>query len=439
MPKFSNQLLQGLINPTYGDSLNKAGMLLGAAPGRAKAVATQKDNLTQVMGSISTAMQAAQNGDIASAQQAQAAASALLPTLSPQNQQVAGQQLKQLNSTLATALPVKRAADKEAEALALLEAQKQAGLKVATTRGEQSAIEALNSGSISGADYLKGIYEAQSKLTTVGDGSRLIRGAGTDKEEILVSPATSPMSPEGKQAYDLGLGVGTPESKAFIKHQTGIKKEPPLSEIGKRVVDSGTPRTDPNFANEVKKMLEPAAWKQYTDVSNTITSATVFKSLEEDEINGNKAQSLLNSAESGNVKSIPLLESSIATLVRSSQRAASEIDRIKRSNDIAGGILDRISTGVVGTLTQDTLDEYGDLIQQVIEAGAAGKAEFVDRKLKAAEASGIPPEVILNLRDSFAVKPRQKPMSEIEVGDMFDGHIYRGGPKAKSSSWELPK
>ena len=65
MPKFSNQLLQGLTNPTYGDKLAQVGMLLGSAPRRAREEEAEQARYKEVASSKMRGVQRAQAGEVA--------------------------------------------------------------------------------------------------------------------------------------------------------------------------------------------------------------------------------------------------------------------------------------------------------------------------------------------------------------------------------------
>ena len=64
MPKFSNQLIQGLTNPTYSDKLAQAGMLLGSAPRRAREEEARKERYQQSQAITNQGMQGAQAGEV---------------------------------------------------------------------------------------------------------------------------------------------------------------------------------------------------------------------------------------------------------------------------------------------------------------------------------------------------------------------------------------
>jgi len=63
MPKFSNQLLQGLTNPTYGDKLAQVGMLLGSAPRRAREKEEEMERRKEVLTVEEQGRAAVEQGD----------------------------------------------------------------------------------------------------------------------------------------------------------------------------------------------------------------------------------------------------------------------------------------------------------------------------------------------------------------------------------------
>ena len=117
MPKFSNQLIQGLTNPAYSDKLAQAGMLLGSAPRRAREEEQQRGVMSQVMGTANSAREAAQNGNVAAAQKGLAelnAALAKAPT--DQARQLIASQISQVNSYMGAAITQQRKAKQSADA-----------------------------------------------------------------------------------------------------------------------------------------------------------------------------------------------------------------------------------------------------------------------------------------------------------------------------------
>jgi len=64
MPKFSNQLIQGLTNPTYSDNLAQAGMLMGSAPRRAREEEDRKKRQGAAQAITTQGMQGAQAGEV---------------------------------------------------------------------------------------------------------------------------------------------------------------------------------------------------------------------------------------------------------------------------------------------------------------------------------------------------------------------------------------
>lgn len=175
MPKFSNQLLQGLTNPTYGDKLNQVGMLVGSAPRRAREAEQQQSNLSSVMAIAAQAKKDAQDGNVAKAQQGQAQLNAALAQAdSPEQQVLIGQQITQLNSFMVPALVAAKERKKAEEALLVDQKRRESLAAQATKLNLTSLAKNIIDGSEDlneAAEFLRG-KEDINLATKMGDSGR---------------------------------------------------------------------------------------------------------------------------------------------------------------------------------------------------------------------------------------------------------------------------
>ena len=215
----------------------------------------------------------------------------------------------------------------------------------------------------------------------------------------------------GEIAEDMGYFKGTPEYTEIVKNL--VKAEAaseivPLSPAGKIAADLGlTPGTPPfqSFIEKQTQTVSPVQFQQLTQLTTAITSDPRYGTALEQNNSAKTATIFLKAATAGNSKAIPQLETSLATFLKSSVRAQAEIAIIRQSNDIAGRFLDNISKGITGTLTDETLGQYGDVIGRVIKASQQDLTDVIQSNITAAVDSGIPSEVGQRAYDIYGVSP----------------------------------
>jgi len=109
MPKFSNQLIQGLLNPSYQGKLANAGMLIGSAPRGAREAEQRQAQLSQIMSTADTSRKAAQNGDVATAQAGLSTLNAAYASAkTKEDKQMISQQISQINSFMGSAIAAQK-------------------------------------------------------------------------------------------------------------------------------------------------------------------------------------------------------------------------------------------------------------------------------------------------------------------------------------------
>ena len=367
MARFSQQMLAGLLNPTYQKELTSAARGLGGAPGRMMEQRATERSQAEIQELLKQhANNPAKLQQLANEYHAQGNTDAATAFTTAATQATA-KRTAQVSSLESGGQSIQK------------EAQRKRAVQVARQKGDQGALTALNARALDPVEYLnaqvgKKPEEKNLSLTTesvvetdseTGEvivnqyriGYNTVTGA-EESRELIGRDKDQGKAPDDKRSLtEMLIAEGVPEEDIDLTTVDGLKLARNL------VVDQVH---NASLANTLTAMIEektPQGVGDAFDLLNKIDPG--FAQTQTDLISVDKFKGL-ETLTTENISGLkPLIERIVSGTTDSDVRAVAELDQFRGNKDLLNKFNDFVLGVTSGRLSEDTVKEYGQIMQVV--------------------------------------------------------------------------
>jgi len=367
MARFSQQMLAGLLNPTYQKELTSAARGLGGAPGRMMEQRATERSQAEIQELLKQhANNPAKLQQLANEYRAQGNTDAATAFTTAATQATA-KRTAQVSSLESGGQSIQK------------EAQRKRAVQVARQKGDQGALTALNARALDPVEYLnaqvgKKPEEKNLSLTTesvvetdseTGEvivnqyriGYNTVTGA-EESRELIGRDKDQGKAPDDKRSLtEMLIAEGVPEEDIDLTTVDGLKLARNL------VVDQVH---NASLANTLTAMIEektPQGVGDAFDLLNKIDPG--FAQTQTDLISVDKFKGL-ETLTTENISGLkPLIERIVSGTTDSDVRAVAELDQFRGNKDLLNKFNDFVLGVTSGRLSEDTVKEYGQIMQVV--------------------------------------------------------------------------